>query len=228
MTTISGDKGKDIGPQGNPLEGEATVAHTTDAEAQVPVGNAPNDDESAQQGEYPDVTGPLSSGGEGTKPADYIATDGDVQGNGRTTEDLKDRRVIDEDAPFDYNTLPDTSDVQGNKYPPGEDFFKAEAARAEQAKIEADRAAEDAQSALDRANDAMNKGQSLISEAASSDFAGEVRGDVVERTGADSDSKDDAGQDGVPGAAPGASSKVVEGTKDETTEAVKSNENVKR
>lgn len=145
------------GPQGNPFDAEASIPEDTGVEGSTPAGNAPNDDESAQQGEIPDVTGPQSDGGEGVAPAEYVATDGDVQGDGRSTQDLKDRRVVDPDAPMDYNTLPDGSDVQGNHYPPGPDFYKAELARAEQAKLDAEQAVEDAQAALDAAADAHDE-----------------------------------------------------------------------
>lgn len=89
--------------------------------------------------------------------AGYVATDGDVQGNGRSTQDLKDRRVVDPNAPLDYNTLPDNQDTQGNHYPPGADFLAAEVARAEQAKVDAEAAVAEAEAQLAAAHDAAQE-----------------------------------------------------------------------
>lgn len=89
--------------------------------------------------------------------AGFVATDGDVQGSNRTTQDIIDRRVIDPDAPLDYNTLPDTADTQGNHYPPGPDFYKAELVRAEEAHVAAQEALDAAQDALDAAADAHSE-----------------------------------------------------------------------
>lgn len=154
------------GPEGNPLGAKASIPEDTGVAGTTPVDNAPNDDESAQQTTQDPhssgLDGPVSIQNDGVEPGTYIATDGDVQGQGTSTSELRDRRVIDANAPFDYSELPDDSTVQGNVYPPGADFYKAEIARVEQAVRDAEYAADVAKDQLQAAKDAQKDGELLI------------------------------------------------------------------
>lgn len=154
------------GPEGNPLDAKASIPDDTGVPGETPVNAAPNDDESAQQTTQDPhssgLDGPVSIQNEGVEPGTYIATDGDVQGQGTSTADLRDRRVVDANAPFDYAELPDDSTVQGNVYPPGADFYAAEIARAEQSVRDAEYAAEVAKDELQAAKDAQKDGELLI------------------------------------------------------------------